>query len=378
VRRRADPMRVPGAPQHGAQHSGAVQTRDRSRPWRSRISGAPLYFVPRCTASGTRGIARRAFLWLLAATAAWPLAARAQQVPVIGYLGSLSPNADAGRLSALRQSLAAAGYSEGTSLAIEYRWAEGDYDRLAAYAAEFVRRDVAVIFAAALPSALAAKAATSSIPIVFVMGADPVKLGVAASLNQPGGNVTGVYQFIGALGGKRLELIRELVPGASLIAILANPKNPNAEDHLADIEAAARAMGQRTLVVLVSADADIEPAFAKIAQERASALLVADDPFLGTRGDQLVAQANRRALPAIYYAREFVAAGGLISYGSNTAHNYGRAGTYVARILKGTPPAALPIEQPTKFELVINLKTAKALGLTVPLTLQAAADEVIE
>ena len=378
MRRRADPMRVPGAPQHGAQHSGAVQTRDRSRPWRSRISGASLYFVPRCTASGTRGIARRAFLWLLAATAAWPLAARAQQVPVIGYLGSLSPNADAGRLSALRQSLAAAGYSEGTSLAIEYRWAEGDYDRLAAYAAEFVRRDVAVIFAAALPSALAAKAATSSIPIVFVMGADPVKLGVVASLNQPGGNVTGVCQFIGALGGKRLELIRELVPGASLIAILANPKNPNAEDHLADIEAAARAMGQRTLVVPVSADADIEPAFAKIAQERASALLVADDPFLGTRGDQLVAQANRRALPAIYYAREFVAAGGLISYGSNTAHNYGRAGTYVARILKGTPPAALPIEQPTKFELVINLKTAKALGLTVPLTLQAAADEVIE
>jgi putative ABC transport system substrate-binding protein len=244
--------------------------------------------------SASTAINRRAFTSLLAAAAgaaAWPLAARAQQMPVIGYLGSLSPNADAGRLSALRQSLAAAGYSEGTSLAIEYRWAEGDYDRLAAYAAEFVRRDVAVIFAAALPSALAAKAATSSIPIVFVMGADPVKLGVVASLNQPGGNVTGVCQFIGALGGKRLELIRELVPGASLIAILANPKNPNAEDHLADIEAAARAMGQRTLVVPVSADADIEPAFATMAQQHASALLVADDPFLGTRGDQLVAQA---------------------------------------------------------------------------------------
>ncbi len=247
--------------------------------------------------SASTAINRRAFTSLLAAAAAaavWPLAARAQQMPVIGYLGSLSPNADAGRLSALRQSLAAAGYSEGTSLAIEYRWAEGDYDRLAAHAAEFVRRDVAVIFAAALPSALAAKAATSSIPIVFVMGADPVKLGVVASLNQPGGNVTGVCQFIGALGGKRLELIRELVPGASLIAILANPKNPNAEDHLADIEAAARAMGQRTLVVPVSADADIEPAFAKIAQERASALLVADDPFLGTRGDQLVVDQLRQ------------------------------------------------------------------------------------
>jgi len=213
---------------------------------------------------------------------------------------------------------------------------------------------------------------------VFVMGADPVKLGVVASLNQPGANVTGVYQFYGALGGKRLELLRELIPTASLIAVLTNPKNPNAEDHLADIEAAARAMGQRILVVPVSADAEIAAAFAKMAQERANALLVADDPFFGTRRDQLVAQANGRALPAIYHAREFVAAGGSISYGSDSIYNYARAGAYVARVLKGTPPAALPIEQPTKFELVINLKTAKALGLTVPLTLQAAADEVIE
>ncbi|HZA02856.1 MAG TPA: ABC transporter substrate-binding protein, partial [Hyphomicrobiaceae bacterium] len=267
---------------------------------------------------------------------------------------------------------------EGVNLAIESRWAEGDYDRLAAQAAEFVRRPVAVIFAASLPSALAAKAATTTIPIVFVMGADPVKLGVVPSLNRPGGNVTGVYQVYGALGGKRLELIRELVPKASLIAVLANPKNPNAEDHLDDVRAAAQAMGQRILVFPVSADGDVEAAFASIAQHGADALLVADDPFFSTRRDQLVAQANRRALPAIYYTREFATDGGLVSYGSSAIANYGRAGAYVARILKGTPPAELPIEQPTKFELVINLKTAKALGLTVPLTLQAAADDVIE
>jgi putative tryptophan/tyrosine transport system substrate-binding protein len=324
---------------------------------------------------------RREFVTLLgsgAGVAAWPLAARAQQLPVLGYLSSLSPSTDTSRLAALRKGLAEAGYSEGVNLAFEYRWAEGDYDRLAAQAAEFVRRAVAVIFAASLPSAVAAKAATTAIPIVFVVGADPVKLGIVASLNRPGANITGVYQFYGALGGKRLERLRELVPSASLIAVLTNPKNPNAEDHLVDIEAAARAMGQRILVVPVSAEADIAPAFARMADERANALLVADDPFFSTRRHQLIAQAEHRALSAIYYAREFVAAGGLISYGSDATRNYARAGAYVARILKGTPPAALPIEQPTKFELVINLTTAKALGLTVPLTLQAAADEVIE
>jgi putative ABC transport system substrate-binding protein len=323
---------------------------------------------------------RREFMSLLGGVAAatWPLAARAQQVTTIGYFSSQSASWDAARLAALRQSLAVAGYVEGTNLAIEYRWADGDYDRLAAQAAEFLRRDVALIFAGSLPAALAAKAATTTIPIVFTMGADPVKLGVVASLNQPGGNVTGVYQFFGALGGKRLELIRELVPKASLIAVLTNPKNPNSEDHLAEVRAAAQAMGQRILVFPVGADADVEPAFASMAQQGANALLVADDPYFSTRRDQLVAQANSRALPAIYYTREFAAAGGLISYGSNPVDNYRRAGLYVARILKGTPPAELPVEQPTKFELVINLKTAKALGLTVPLTLQAAADEVIE
>ena len=321
---------------------------------------------------------RREFMTLLGGAAAWPLAARAQQMPVIGYLSSQSASADAGRIAAMRQSLAEAGYAEGTNLAIEYRWAEGDYGRLAAQAAEFVRRRVAVIFGASLPSALAAKAATTTIPIVFVMGADPVKLGVVPSLNRPGGNVTGVYQVYGALGGKRLELIHELVPKASLIAVLTNPKNPNSEDHLDDVRAAAHAMGQRILVFPASADGDVEPAFASIVQQHADALLVTDDPFFSTRRHQLVAQANRRALPAIYYTREFAKEGGLVSYGSSAITNYGRAGAYVARILKGTPPAELPVEQPTKFELVINLTTAKALGFTIPPSVLARADEVIE
>jgi len=318
---------------------------------------------------------------LIGAAAAWPLAARAQQsgpMPLIGYVSSQSQEYDGPRLAALRQSLSEAGYVEGASVAIEYRWAEGNYDRLAAQAAEFVRRRAAVIFAGSLPAALAAKAATATIPIVFVMGADPVKLGVVASLNQPGGNVTGVTQFYGALGGKRLELIRELVPAASIIAVLTNPKNPNSEDHLADVRAAAQAMGQRILVFPVSAESEIAPAFAGLLSQGADAVLVADDPFFSTRRDQIVAQAAGRARPAIYYTREFAEAGGLISYGSNPVDNYRRAGAYVARILKGAAPADLPIEQPTKFELAINLKTAKTLGLTVPLTLQAAADEVIE
>jgi len=322
---------------------------------------------------------RREFIGMFGgALGAWPFVARAQQKPVVAYFSSQSASVDAGRVAALRRSLAEAGFIEGTNLAIDYSWAEGDYDRLEAQAAELVRRRVAVIFAASLPSALAAKAVTATIPIVFVMGADPVKLGVVASLNRPGGNVTGVYQFYGALGGKRLELIRELVPKVSLIAVLTNPKNPNSEDHLDDVRAAAHAMGQRIIVFPVSADGDVEPAFASIARQGSDALLVADDPFFSTRREQLVAQANRRALPAIYYTREFAAGGGLISYGSNAIANYGRAGTYVGRILKGTAPAELPIEQPTKFELVINLKTAKALGLAVPATLLAIADEVVE
>ena len=326
------------------------------------------------------GMGRRDFVALLGGATAWPLAAGAQQpaMPVIAYFSSQSADYDTERLAALRQSLSEAGYVEGESVKIEYHWVEGDYDLLAAQAADFVRRRVAVIFAGSLPAALAAKSATATIPIVFVMGADPVKLNVVASLNHPGGNITGVTQFYGALGGKRLELIRELVPKASLIAVLTNPKNPNSEDHLADVRSAAQAMGQRILVFAASAESEIEPAFARLAREKADALLVADDAFFSTRRAQIVAQANAHAIPAIYYTREFADTGGLISYGSHGPDNYRVAGAYIARILKGAQPADLPIQQPTKFELVINLTTAKALGLTVPLTLQASADEVIE
>ena len=322
---------------------------------------------------------RREFITLLGGAAAWPLAARAQRpaMPVIGYFGQ-SLDFETMRLAALRQSLSEAGYVEGESIAIEYQWVEGDYDRLAARAAELVRRRVALIFASSLPATLAAKAATATIPIVFVMGADPVKLGVVASLSRPGANVTGVTQFYGALGGKRLELVRELVPKASLIAVLTNPKNPNSEDHLADVRSAAQAIGQRILAFAASAESEIEPAFARLAREKADALLVADDTIFSTRRAQIVAQANARGIPAIYYSREFADAGGLISYGSHSPDNFRVAGAYIARILKGAQPADLPIQQPTKFELVINLKAANALNLTVPLTLQASADEVIE
>jgi putative ABC transport system substrate-binding protein len=324
-------------------------------------------------------VKRREFITLLGGAAAWPLAARAQRpaMPVIGCFGQ-SLDFETMRLAALRQSLSEAGYVEGESIAIEYQWVEGDYDRLAARAAEFVRRRVALIFASSLPATLAAKAATATIPIVFVMGADPVKLGVVASLSRPGANVTGVTQFYGALGGKRLELVRELVPKASLIAVLTNPKNPNSEDHLADVRSAAQAIGQRILAFAASAESEIEPAFARLAREKADALLVADDTLFSTRRAQIVAQANARGIPAIYYSREFADAGGLISYGSHSPDNFRVAGAYIARILKGAQPADLPIQQPTKFELVINLKAANALNLTVPLTLQASADEVIE
>ena len=322
---------------------------------------------------------RREFITLLGGAAAWPLAARAQRpaMPVIGYFGQ-SLDFETMRLAALRQSLSEAGYVEGESIAIEYQRVEGDYDRLAARAAELVRRRVALIFASSLPATLAAKAATATIPIVFVMGADPVKLGVVASLSRPGANVTGVTQFYGALGGKRLELVRELVPKASLIAVLTNPKNPNSEDHLANVRSAAQAIGQRILAFAASAESEIEPAFARLAREKADALLVADDTLFSTRRAQIVAQANARGIPAIYYSREFADAGGLISYGSHSPDNFRVAGAYIARILKGAQPADLPIQQPTKFELVINLKAANALNLTVPLTLQASADEVIE
>ena len=307
---------------------------------------------------------RRNFIILLGGAAAWPLAAGGQQSrpPVIGYLGGTAPDGTELLITAFRAGLKEAGFVEGQDVAIEFRWAEGHYDRLPPLAAELVSRGVEVILAASLPSALAAKQVTTTIPIVFVMGADPVKLGVVASLNRPGGNITGIYQYFGALGGKRLELIRDLVPSLSILAILSNPKNPNAQDHLDEIQSAARAIGQRIDVLRASTESEINAAFAEVAQRKDSALFVADDPFFGVRRDQIVALAARHKVPASYYAREFALAGGLMSYGSSSGENNRQAGIYVGRILKGARPSELPILQPTKFELIINLKTAKTLG----------------
>ncbi len=261
---------------------------------------------------------------------------------------------------------------------IEFRWADGHYDLLPAMTAEFVSRKVSVFLAGGLPSALAAKAVTATIPIVFVMGADPVTSGVVSSLNRPGGNVTGVSQYYGALGGKRLELLRAIVPAVTTIAVLSDPNNPNADSHLSDVQSAARAMGQKIEIATARTEVEIAVAFSSFVHERAGALLVADDPLFSVRREQIVSLAAEQKLPAIYYAREFAAAGGLISYGSSSKENGRLAGVYVGKILNGAKPEDLPALQPTKFDLVINLKTAKRLGLTVPQTLLATADEVIE
>jgi putative ABC transport system substrate-binding protein len=282
---------------------------------------------------------RREFLILLGgAAAAWPLAAHSQQtaMPVIGFLGATALDAYTSQLvAAFRRGLTEVGLVENRDVAIEFRWAEGNYDRLPALARELVGDRAAVILAGSLPSALAAKQATSSIPIVFIMGADPVKLGVVTSLNRPDGNVTGIYQYYGALGGKRLEFIREIVPSLAVLAVLSNPKNPNAEDHLNDIKAAAHAVHQQIDVFHASSEGDIDAAFANLARHRDGALLLADDPLFSVRRDQIVALAARYAVPTSYYARDFALAGGLMSYGSSGADNNRQAGIYVGRILKG-------------------------------------------
>ena len=325
---------------------------------------------------------RREFIAFLGSGAAtWPFAARAQQtaMPVIGLLGSASPDLWTDRLRAFRRGLSETGYVEDRNVAIEYRWAEGQNDRLPALAADLVRRKVAVISVlGGTVGALAAKAATTTIPIVLFSAGDPVMMGLVASLNRPGGNVTGVSDLSAQLGSKRLELLHELVPTATTIALLVNPTNPLAETQSKDLQAAARALGLELHILHAGTEREFDTVFATVAQLRAGALVIGVDGFFTDRMEQLAALTVRHAVPTIYINREFAAAGGLISYGGSRADAYRLVGIYTGRILKGEKPADLPVQQATKVELFINFKTAKALGLTVPLSLLGRADEVIE
>jgi putative ABC transport system substrate-binding protein len=322
---------------------------------------------------------RREFIAALGGAAAWPLAARAQQraLPVIGFLSGASAWEYALQVADFRQGLGAIGYVEGRNVSVEFRWAEGRYERLPIMAADLVRRQVAVIVAN-LPAALAAKAATTTIPIVFTTGTDPVELGLAASLARPGGNLTGVSTLSAELGPKLLELMHDLVPAATIIALLVNPANPNANTLPKVLEAAASTLGLRLRVVHAASERDFDAAFASLVQPRPGALVIGNDGFFVSRVEQLAALALHYRVPTIFNYREFAAAGGLMSYGVDIKSGYRTVGVYTGRILQGEKPAELPIIQPTKFELVINMKTAKALGITVPPMLFARADELIE
>jgi putative ABC transport system substrate-binding protein len=324
---------------------------------------------------------RRDFITLVGgAVAAWPLAARAQQaMPLIGFLSSRSAADSAQALESFREGLRESGYLEGQNVAIEYRWGEGRYDRLPVMAVELASRPVSLfVTAGGEPAALAAKAATSTIPIVFAIGSDPVELGLAASYNRPGGNMTGINILTATLESKRLGLLHELVPQAQTLGFLLNPAFVHAGSQLADAQSAARAIGLKVRALEASNDRELDLAFEALAQQAIGALAVAADPFFDTRRERLVSLAARHAVPTVYHFREFAQAGGLMSYGVDPLDTYRQVGVYAGRVLKGAKPAELPLLQPTKFQFVINLKTAKALGLDVPPGLSARADEVIE
>jgi putative tryptophan/tyrosine transport system substrate-binding protein len=324
---------------------------------------------------------RREFISFLGGVTAWPLGARAQQapMPVVGYMSARSADDSVRLVAAFRQGLAEAGYVEGRSVAIEFRWANDQNDRLVALAADLVRRQVTVIVADSTPGALTAKVATATIPIVFSMGSNPVELGLVVSLNRPGGNVTGITSINAQLAAKRLELLHEVVPTANVVALLVNPTSPNlAETTAKDLRAAAHPLGLQIHVLHARTERDFDTVFATLVQLRVGALVVGSDAFFDTRSEQLAGLAVRHAVPTIYQFREFAAAGGLMSYGGSYTDPFRQAGVYTGRILKGEKPADLPVQQSSKVELFINLKTARALGLNFPLTLLGRADEVIE
>jgi putative ABC transport system substrate-binding protein len=324
---------------------------------------------------------RREFITLLGGAAAWPTAARAQQpaVPVVGYLGAQSPAAFASRVRAFRQGLGEAGYVEGRNAAIEFRWAEGHHDRLAALAADLVSRQVAVIVApGGAPAALAVRSVTTSIPIVFEMGADPIAIGLVSSLSRPGGNLTGVSSLNVEVTPKRLEILHESIPTAALVAVLINPTSPTADSQLKHLRASANDLGVQLHVLHASMERDFYPAFETLVQSRAGGLVVASDTFFATHAEQLAALAVRHSIPAIHQSRDFAIAGGLMSYGGSFFESHRQAGVYTGRVLKGEKPADLPVQQVTKVELFINLVAAKNLGITFPLPLLGRADEVIE
>jgi putative ABC transport system substrate-binding protein len=323
---------------------------------------------------------RRTFILALGGAAlAWPRVVRAQQaMPVIGYLSALSEAQTPHLLAAFRRGLNEGGFAEGRNLAIEFRWAEGRFDRLPAMAVELVRRPVDLLLAQSPPAALAAKAATTTIPIVFVVGFDPVASGLVASLNRPGGNATGLTLMSLPIGEKRLEILREVAPKSSVIAMLVNPMTPDAVPEIRSVQAAAQSLGLQLRMFNASTPGEVNASFAAMAEQRPGALLVGTDPFFVDRRNEIVALAARLGVPAIYPFREFAEAGGLVSYGTNIANSYRQAGIYASRILKGAKPADLPVMQPTTFELVINPRAARTLGIEIPATLHARSDEVIE